>query len=238
MGRHPLRHPNRINPEVGKLSHKAVNQIPLVLYIPAPKEMAPVNEETPRHFSQDEQLPLPKPAHVHAYPPEIERVPMSRTSSTGTRVRSRSSRLFTFRRIWLRKSRPTDDEEGKEPQSRTPDEEQGLEYEDKWEKGEYPFVRLEDNRAACAICLCDFDEPRRIRHSLGSRPLQDLNQEERGLSGDGGAEGETEGGLRLTDAGEGAQPLRLLACAHVFHVCQYSCHACFRTHYPTRRKHV
>ncbi|KAF8748504.1 Zinc finger, C3HC4 type (RING finger) [Rhizoctonia solani] len=52
-----------------------------------------------------------------------------------------------------------------------------------WEKNEYPFVKLEANRAACAICLTDFEPPRRV-----------------------GEDGES-----------AAEPLRLLACGHVFH---------------------
>ncbi|KAI0268701.1 hypothetical protein BC834DRAFT_820813, partial [Gloeopeniophorella convolvens] len=35
-------------------------------------------------------------------------------------------------------------------------------WEDNWEKGEYPFVQLDSHRAACAICLLDFEEPKRV----------------------------------------------------------------------------
>ena len=35
-------------------------------------------------------------------------------------------------------------------------------WEDSWVPGDYPFVRLEGNRAACAICLMDFEEPKRV----------------------------------------------------------------------------
>jgi len=34
-------------------------------------------------------------------------------------------------------------------------------WEANWELGEYPFVALEGSRAACAICLMDFEEPKR-----------------------------------------------------------------------------
>jgi len=40
--------------------------------------------------------------------------------------------------------------------------EQPQSWEEHWEQGDYPFVRLEGNRAACAICLMDFEEPKRI----------------------------------------------------------------------------
>jgi hypothetical protein len=94
----------------------------------------------------------------------------------------------------------------------------GERWEDNWERGEYPFVQLEGNRAACAICLMDFEEPKRIKvvgvneetkeiPSIARKPEEDetfmVTEEER---------------LKLKDAGEGAQPLRLLACGHVFHV--------------------
>ncbi|KAF8587990.1 hypothetical protein K439DRAFT_717005 [Ramaria rubella] len=221
MGRNPIRHPNHLHPEVGKLSPKAVDRIPLVLYIPAPTPKATPTIITPPEDSSPlsaPQIAVPEPAHVHAYPPEPERPNLSPTSTSGTRVQSRSRRLFTFRRI--RKGHKGDAEKGKEKLAGTPDEEQGYSYEDKWEKGEYPFVKLEDNRAACAICLSDFEEPKRIRYSMDSKPPEDLDQAEKGLGSDlvvPEMEGEGDGGLRLTEAGEGAQPLRLLACAHVFH---------------------
>lgn len=101
-----------------------------------------------------------------------------------------------------------------------------LTWEDNWEPGEYPFVRLEGNRAVCAICLLDFEEPQRTGESTeaekksesvaagpDSAPAQavqevrvdEVTQEDRNR-------------LHLDDAGEGAQPLRLLPCGHVFHV--------------------
>jgi len=216
MGRHPLRHPTHINPEVGKLPHKIVDRIPLVLYIPAPKERA-ANAEAPQGSSSPA---VPEPAH--SYPPLTEKPLALPTPTPTATVPARPRRLFTFRRIRLRKkSAKGDMEKGKEKQT---DEERGYDYEDKWERGEYPFVKLEGNRAACAICLCDFEEPRRVRYSVGSRPPapEDLNQAEKGLGGDpsgdeGSAKTKANSGLKLEDAGEGAQPLRLLACAHVFH---------------------
>jgi hypothetical protein len=219
FGRHPLR-TGHINPDIGKLSPKAVDQIPLVLYIPAPKE-AQSNEKLSSHPSRQgppmPKLTIPEPAHIHSYPPDPERTSVSHTSVPGTPVPSRSRRLFTFRRIRPKKNISKDEDKGKETQSKTSNK--GYRYEDKWEKGEYPFVKLEDNRAACAICLCDFDEPRRVRYSLDSKPPEDLDQAEKGEEGADGdvAQGETKGGLTLADAGEGAQPLRLLECAHVFH---------------------
>jgi len=127
----------------------------------------------------------------------------------------------------MKKAPKVDKEKGKEKQSGLRDAEQGHNYEDKWERGEYPFVKLEGNRAACAICLCDFEEPRRVRFSVDSRPPEDLDRAETGL-GAGSGKTPSEGGLKLADAGEGAQPLRLLACAHVFHVSRvHSCRSAY-----------
>lgn len=102
-------------------------------------------------------------------------------------------------------------------------------WEDNWVTGDYPFVRLEGHRAACAICLMDFDEPERkdkgkkdadgqetapaspIPSQLSPHaPVQEVQVDEVTQ-----ADAER---LRLEDVGDGPQPLRLLACGHVFHV--------------------
>lgn len=109
-------------------------------------------------------------------------------------------------------------------------------------KGEYPFVQLDSHRASCAICLLDFEEPSRVSSGpVGSDvpkiPVESQATEvpETRQEGEGEREGDiTEQAatlptpvsptltgdlaLRLQDAGEGAQPLRLLKCGHVFHV--------------------
>jgi hypothetical protein len=95
----------------------------------------------------------------------------------------------------------------------------GDSWEDNWEKGEYPFVRLEGNRAACAICLMDFDEPKRVGGNPGKDGKDGKEVEAKGAEGEVTQPHEE---LRLEDAGEGPQPLRLLACGHVFHVSQNS----------------
>ena len=112
------------------------------------------------------------------------------------------------------------------------DNEEPLTWEDHWEKSEYPFVRLEENRAACAICLLDFGEPKRLfpikTEKTDSKSKQDEEDYQDQAAEVGGmaeapppAQGRvpTEGApLKLEDAGEEAQPLRLLECGHVFHV--------------------
>ena len=95
----------------------------------------------------------------------------------------------------------------------------GDRWEDNWEKAEYPFVRLEDNHATCAICLMDFLEPKRTGSMFGRMMMR--------IPGRGMLKARLatpkrvprdRGELRLEDAGEGPQPLRLLPCGHVLHV--------------------
>lgn len=213
MGREPIRYLPQRQHETGKLSAKTVDRIPLVLYIPAP---------TPKEGKQagDDKISsiaLPEPIHLHSYPPQPERSPASPSLSQGTRVQSRSRRWFTFRRLRRKGSAKDDDLEGKFGKPGSTDV-----YEDKWERGDYPFVKLEDNRTTCAICLCDFEEPKRVRYSLDSRPAPDTSPEAETAPADvdveqGLVEEIEDGELRLENPGQGAQPLRLLGCAHVFH---------------------
>jgi len=103
--------------------------------------------------------------------------------------------------------------------------------EDNWERSDYPFVALEGNRAACAICLLDFEEPKR-KHPLPAENETKPEEAEEATpaepenvaSGSNSpthptniAEEHRPEALKLEDAGEGAQPLRLLECGHVFH---------------------
>lgn len=100
-------------------------------------------------------------------------------------------------------------------------------WEDNWVPGDYPFVKLEGNRAACAICLMDFEEPQR-RHANAN--ANDAAPEPSPAANDATDEAEVQEvqveevtqedthQLKLEDAGEGPQPLRLLGCGHVFHV--------------------
>jgi hypothetical protein len=104
------------------------------------------------------------------------------------------------------------------------------EWEASWEKGEYPFVKLPNNRATCAICLVDFEAPPKKATATVSMTVGAVSESPLQSSG---ASGSKHGGkqnkkrhekrvqvenLKLEDAGEGAQPLRLLACGHAFHV--------------------
>jgi len=203
LGRHPLQHPTAIKPEIGKLTKSVVDRIPLVMYIPPP----------PDEVAKD-GIRVPEAAHT--YPPTTPTLPAQK-------------RRFKW---WKRKGNKgkggdASVEKGS-MNEKTLQGEGGLTevvlWEENWEQGEYPFVRLEGNRAACAICLMDFEEPKRVRGVTAG----EVN-ENAGATGEGEAieqlvrevpverVGETPEQLKLSDAGDGAQPLRLLACGHVFH---------------------
>jgi len=138
---------------------------------------------------------IAKPPPVHTYPP------------TSPNPKPPKRRFF-----FLKKKKPG--ESGPEEKGKAHgNSDLGNSWEDNWERGEYPFVRLEGNRAACAICLMDFDEPKRVGvHS----DKDDRDERAEAKGGDDGAPQHHEE-LKLEDAGEGPQPLRLLACGHVFH---------------------
>jgi len=147
-----------------------------------------------------EASPIPKPPPAHTYPP------------TSPKLKLPKRRFF-----FLKKRKPGEPGSGKGKVHG--DSSSGDSWENNWEKGEYPFVRLEGNRAACAICLMDFDEPKRVGGDSGedrkrgdaeAKPNQDEDSQHREE-------------LKLEDAGEGPQPLRLLACGHVFHVSYFFC---------------
>ena len=178
------------------------------MYIPPPPSGSPLEKIMP-------------PDLAYSYPPKP--VPQS-TPSAPTRPRFKFIRRFGGKKRKGSTDSPklTDDDASKEPQT----------WESHWEKGEYPFVVLEGNRAACAICLMDFEEPKRtggptssdsdppaettMQDGVGQTPLRDQT-----VTSDAAqtiAVEERNDNLKLENAGEGAQPLRLLACGHVFHV--------------------
>lgn len=78
------------------------------------------------------------------------------------------------------------------------------EWEDRYEKSSLPFVRLENNRATCAICLMDFDEPPR--------------KKTKGKSPSNANDSDVAAGPSTEQSNTEPEPLRLLECGHVFHV--------------------
>ena len=95
----------------------------------------------------------------------------------------------------------------------------------------------------------DFEEPKRV-NGEGEVQTNDQNKAEQEPNtvpaGEGTSIVQVDGvievprnsdPLKLEDAGEGAQPLRLLACGHVFHVC-YTYSLVYRHTHGTFSKHV
>lgn len=229
MGRHPLQTAGQIRHEIGKLPKSVVDRIPLVIYIPPPpEELAALVGG------------LKAPESAYTYPPK----PYS-PKNTEPRKRFQFMRKFSsFRGDKTKPKKGAGEKDlekglnGGEPQN----------WEEHWEKGEYPFVVLEGNRAACAICLMDFEQPKKVFEAglsaSASAPTvvegaADKQEKEEGElkeapSADDSAISIVPAApavasapalsmagvtdLALTDAGEGVQPLRLLECGHVYHV--------------------
>ena len=215
-----MQNPHMIKPDIGKLPKSIVDRIPLVVYIPPPPD------------ELDNGMPkIPEAIYSSTtYPPK------SKPSNTSQRKR------FAFlRKFKGKKSNKNDGKGGNGKGEKRAGQIDGepQTWEEHWEQGEYPFVRLEGNRAACAICLMDFEEPKRIA-GLPTDAKQEQSADDKPVAHDQSvAEGpvqeiqvdtiqeedrNTE--LRLEDAGEGTQPLRLLACGHVFHVSTVPYHFC------------
>lgn len=160
-------------------------------------EKIPLVLYIPAPEDQESSL-IPKPSLAHTYPP------------TSPKPKPPKRRFFFLRK--KKAGEPGSKDKGKAQGSAG----SGDSWEANWEKGEYPFVRLEGNRAACAICLMDFDEPKRVDGNSGKG--KDGKDRDAEAKHDEDEIPQNHEELRLEDAGEGPQPLRLLACGHVFHV--------------------
>ena len=177
-----------IKPDIGKLPKAIVDRIPLVYYIPPPPSDNLASETVTSHF----------------YPPKP---PKRRMLFALLHSKFRGTKLEPS-------DKPTQDL----------NENKSNFWADNWEQGQYPFVTLEGTRATCAICLNDFEAPPR-RKVTNSHFYQKSQAEEpttqMSTSNSADIAQETNIGpstLKLQDAGAGPQPLRLLSCAHAFHV--------------------
>ncbi|KAH7925950.1 hypothetical protein BV22DRAFT_1033448 [Leucogyrophana mollusca] len=218
LGRHPLQNPHYIKPEIGKLPKSIVDRIPLVIYIPPPPDNDP----------NSHPISIPKP--IHSYPPKPPPPKTPKKRFAFLRKKSKNRNTESAGDGGKRKTTKGMEDAANDPET----------WEDLWEQGEYPFVRLEGNRAACAVCLMDFEEPKRVgggptKTDDGEKlkeekdnaaevdsiptptPETAVGEEEVQIPVEHITEEEREGLPRLEDAGEGPQPLRLLACGHVFH---------------------
>lgn len=263
LGRHPLQHVGEVNADIKKISKSVVDKIPLVLYIPPPPEDEPPTKDGVGGIT------APSPAHLYPPGPSSPTKPKEKRKFRFAFLRRSKASSLTNSKSASTKKGGKGKTEGKDGEE---EDEEAKTWEDNWVPGEYPFVRLEGNRAACAICLMDFDEPERKDKDKSKNTdevkgtIQEV--EHRKAEGEGGAEAvgpstldtireehseiqetktvpseaEAEAqetheqvqvqvgevtpaeaqrmnlDLTLEDAGEGAQPLRLLGCGHVFHV--------------------
>jgi hypothetical protein len=258
MGRHPLQTGGQIRHEIGKLPKSVVDHIPLVIYIPPPPE------EIAASLAAKSGVKLPEAAY--SYPPKAPNTP--HISDTRRRFRFIRRLGSSFRG----KEGSTEKTDKEDSTNNETDLEKGnttlkipQTWEEHWEKGDYPFVVLEGNRAACAICLMDFEEPKKIGGANGdstsAEPANISAATVVGETADKSVEDDkdeltpvttvadtsaspsditvvpidppnitgpivtvetSDGDLKLADAGEGVQPLRLLECGHVFHVRPFS----------------
>lgn len=232
MGRQPLFRPGGVNHEIGKLPQQIVDRIPLVMYIPSPPPKDPAGKDATKEGAHT-YPPAPSDSPVEATTAvpttTVAKNPPSTTAEAAPQPQKRH-RFFFFRRS---KDKKSDLEGGSAEdggnklgkalgkQRRKPTED---EWEANWERGDYPFVKLPENRATCAICLLDFEEPPRrgIGNSTSAIPVAAgsgaaSTSTPRSVAGEGGTTTVPVEPLSLQDAGEGATPLRLLACGHAFH---------------------
>ena len=190
-----------INPEIGKLPKTTVDRIPLVIYIPPPPEGVK---------SALGGIP-------HSYPPKTTNSPQPRFKL-----------LKSFRKKEVSPPQDVTDEKN----DGTIDTDGSMLWEANWELGEYPFVALEGSRAACAICLMDFEEPKRKEvtgeGSSNPRRMEHTSTIVEVVNSNISNGDEDQEKLKLVDAGDSGQPLRLLPCSHVFHVCLISLYSSFR----------
>lgn len=202
-----------IKPDVGKLPKAQVDRLPLVMYIPPPPAAAssePAPESSAAPETEPKEADIAETAPSHQYPP----TPAPQKEQTqGAVVQPPKRNRFRF---FKRKPKSIDEEGEVDAAAANADPEKGDSWEDQYEKGEYPFVVLEGNRAACAICLMDFEPPKRRDEAAGGEASVPTSPPAAAPSRS--ASGNDPEQLRLEDSGEGAQPLRLLACGHVFHV--------------------
>ncbi|OJT10942.1 hypothetical protein TRAPUB_12563 [Trametes pubescens] len=222
-------------PAIGKLSQAEVDRIPLVLYIPPP----------PGDDTTGPAKPLLSPT---SYPPALPKLPPA--------AAKKKKRFIAFKPIQTRMRTHAPPL----PRSVEDDVERGVvqhsigaintlalvnSWDAMWAPAPYPLVRLPENKATCMICLCEFEEPRKLADA-DADAAPDMPDTESG-DADGEAHemasvpplspvaGQPPGAIeevqveppREADAqtvemaheeGEDAlQPLRLLSCGHAYH---------------------
>ncbi|KAG8946332.1 hypothetical protein FRC03_001404 [Tulasnella sp. 419] len=196
-----------IKHEIPKMSKHEVDQIPQVIYIPLPPSSDPAEPA-----SSSPEYP-PKP---HG---PISGAEASAEHSTGEAVqleRAVGTRIKNAFKIFQRKKPAERTDIEATPERISEDHSSEDPWEAQFEKGVYPFIRLEQNRAACAICLVDYVPPRRrdanpVSGAMTSTSSTNNEHPETPDSNNYDENNEEE------QTGKPGEPLRHLPCGHVFH---------------------
>jgi hypothetical protein len=146
----------QIRAEIPKIDQKYVDSIPLVVFIP---EEEPNEGEEKKEDNDNEHTYPPKPVDEKA---AGSSKPIPTPTPAPEQQATEKPRKGRFRFLRRKTKQPETQSEPKAEEK--PSATAGAQEEDAWEaqfeKGEYPFVRLDGNRATCAICLCDFVPPK------------------------------------------------------------------------------
>jgi len=150
-----------------------------------------------------------------------------------------SKRQMRFRLLQKYSFRGSTSKAGTSDKESANDENNANHWADDWEPGQYPFITLDGNKAACAICLNDFGPPpkRKVVNTAGDRGR--ASTPEASTSNSTNIES-TIGEIPICegeDAGLGPQPLRLLGCTHVFHVSSVSQKILLLAHFSSAVMH-
>lgn len=181
---------------VASADHPSIAQLPLALLRDT---SAP--QQTPHFYPPD----TPETPSGLAAPDALtqQQTPPAGSVPGATSLPKPHPRFAFFRRKKRSAATGATSPKGEESEAAADDESEG-EWENRYVKSSLPFVRLENNRATCAICLMDFDEPPR-KKIKGKFPSK----------GDVGA---AAAGPSSEQSNTEPEPLRLLECGHVFHV--------------------
>ncbi|KAG9043587.1 hypothetical protein FS837_009376 [Tulasnella sp. UAMH 9824] len=239
LGRPVDRHGNVIvRAEIPRMEQSLIEKIPLVVYIP-PQEPETKSQEKPDGASE----PRESRRKDSENPADATGAETSAAKKTHGDSNATSSRPPRTRFAWLRKQGG----KSKAPKATMwSDAQLIIEGDPRFEKCEHPFVVLDSNRAMCYICLSEFVEPKRkegvppasprpktpqpakTEEGQSSTPQLDTGDEteqDPASSNVNQAKGKEPVQEDITEAtpeaeedlGTPGEPLRLLACGHVFH---------------------
>ncbi|KAG8903713.1 hypothetical protein FRB99_002849 [Tulasnella sp. 403] len=202
----------QIHAEIPKMDKRLLALIPLKIYIPSP-----FDDDTP-----DETSPNP------TYPPNSPTAKGPETAGgqigipTASSTRARGTSIFATLLQWFRPSKTLSSP--KVAQAKPSSGEPESAHEAQFERGPYPFIRLERNRATCSICLVDFVPPKRRAEkdkrppSEHVAPSQQPDIKPLESAKGGSSKAEAGAGAGSEHQGTPGEPLRVLSCGHVFHV--------------------